>query len=370
MKRLVTILAVTMVGTALAAAAAVGGVERGSATSPGVVTAAKAYVAKWSTPLAPTISAKPFKPVSGKKVGILVCGYIAPPCLRMADEAEKAAKLLGWTTVRVDGKLTPPTWTAAMDQLTRQKVDGIISIVASDQATPSAHVRTAKAKVVVVCVVCANKGAAPIKNPSAANADADYFGQGVAIANFAIAQTNGKARVAIFDDQLAIPVALRMKGVRATLKKCADCKVVFDEELGQSQDLLAESRRITDSVLQQHPKGELDFIIPPSDTQAVGPSQSLRANKRDDVKVIAFDCELASLANIRAGKYEQMCVNTPLAWLGWAGIDQMARIFGGLPASSAQTPYQIITKANAPGPGKFVEGFDFRGYYAKLWGKK
>ncbi|WP_214104360.1 sugar ABC transporter substrate-binding protein [Acrocarpospora catenulata] len=341
----------------------------GGADAVGVAEATAAFQ-KSLEPLTPPTDATPVTPPQGgKTIGVLSCGQTAPACALMADQAKKAVELLGWTPVVVDGKLNPQDWSNGDLQLINQKVDGIINIVAADATVPAALEKAKAANIPVVCMICANPAQAPVPNPSVANVDADYALQGKLVADYIIMNSKGAGKVAIMENQTAPPVVLRHDALKQELKTCSGCSVVFAEQLGQSGDIIASARTMATSILQRLPKGEVGYLVPPSDSQVSGVDQALSATGRSEVQITSFDCNAENLALIRKGQSETLCVVTPLSWAGWAAVDQMVRVLAGQPGQNVQLQVQSITKDNAPAEGTEPGTFDFAGFYGKLWGK-
>jgi ribose transport system substrate-binding protein len=287
----------------------------------------------------------------------------------MTTAAQNAVAALGYKAIVADGRLTPTGWTSAMSLLLQRHVDGVIKVAQPDSATPQSMANAKQANVPVVCAVCANGASKPIAAPSVANSDVDYAGQGKAVADWIIDQTNGMGKVYGVKLSLVTPVVLRHDGLKAELATCAGCKLLDDAELTQSPGLDSRARSLITAQLSSHSKGDLDYVVPPSDSQATGVVQALRASGRNEVKVTGFDCELQSLKWIREGGLENACADTPLQWLVWGATDQLARKLSGQPAQNVTLPFQLITKDNLPPAGQQNAPFDFATYYKKLWGK-
>ncbi|MEV4420153.1 sugar ABC transporter substrate-binding protein [Patulibacter sp. NPDC049589] len=310
----------------------------------------------------------PFKANSGKKLGVLNCGAAIPLCNVMVDNAKEAAAALGWTVVTVDGKLSPQGWNTGMKQLIAQKPDLILSNIAQDSAIPQPLAAAAKAKIPVACAYCANTFDKPVANPAQANADNDYRAQAQAAADTIIAQSDGKARVAVLSFNLNIAPRTRVEAFKKAMKKCAECEVVASEEIGATSDPAGKTRTITRAILSKFPAGDLDWIVSPADSYTVGVTQAVKLSRRDDVKVLGYDCNPdAAVDDVRTGASEG-CIDSSVYPSVWAAIDQLARIDAGVPHKKlVPLPFQIVSKNNAPAAGKPVFSFDYKGYYKNLW---
>ena len=304
----------------------------------------------------------------GKTAGIVNCGSVYVACRRTTKAVEKAVATAGWKSVTVEApSFTPQGLSTPIEKLVTRNVDVIIVVGGPDAARPVAMGKAKAAGIPVSCVFCGNAGAAPIAAPAAANADADYAAQGRAAAALIISRSNGHARVAILDNSVSAAVIARQKAARAYLRRCADCKVVVSGEPTAGGDPVKAARDLVGAWLARFPKGQLDYVLIGTDSQATGPSQAITGAARKDVKIVGYDCELPALQQIRTGGNEVACVNGPLVQQAWAAVDQAIRILGGGEGKNVFTPSAVVTRANAPASGRYVETFDVVKFYSGLW---
>ncbi|MEA2235180.1 MAG: ribose transport system substrate-binding protein [Solirubrobacteraceae bacterium] len=337
-----------------------------------VVVAAKRAVAA-SQAEAKTIKGPkaPVTPPEGKTLGVVACGVVAPPCLRMANGVKKAAAALGWKVVVADGKLTVQGMADAMDLLISQKVSGIVNVAVADSLIPNQMTKAKNAGIPVVCMVCGNKLVAPVKDPSTVDVDPDYALSGRLAADYAIAQTNGKAKVVLVRNDAYASSKQRIDSAAAQLKKCPGCKIVTTEQLSSAGDLVRAGRTQMQGLLSRYPKADdFNYLIPAADTTVQGHIQVLASQSRA-IKISSFDCDAQNVGLIRTGKVETACVDGQYDWVPWAATDQMARILAKVaPAADEQTPVVLVDKSNVPPAGQdTVSSPDFATYYKKLWGK-
>jgi ribose transport system substrate-binding protein len=311
----------------------------------------------------------PVKAPTGKTLGILSCTEAVSGCQVISAGGTAAAKVLGWKSNTVDGKLTAQGFAAGLQQLTAQKPSAILNVVIADSAVPSQLSAAKAAGIPVICTTCGNSFAAPVKDPSVANADVDYVQQGEDAAKYIIAETNGKANVAVLGYKLSLADVARVTGFRKGFT-CPDCKIVTESDLGTGADLSTVTRNAIQPVLAQYPKGKLDYIYIISDTFTPALVQVLKLAGRDELKVVSNDCNAQSLAGIRAGGLEKACFTTPLKWLGWAGADLTVRHLAGQPMATETVPFSLVTQQNAPPASDTGDPLtmDYQSYYKKLWG--
>lgn len=309
-------------------------------------------------------------PSGTKTIGYLSCGQAAPACAQMAAAAQKAVEAAGYKFILADGKLSPQGWTDGDLSLINQKVDIIINQVAADALVKPALAAAKAAGIPIVCQICAN-AATPVEGGSSANVDADTYLQGVLAADAMIVETQGKAQIAIQTNTTSPNVTARDKGITDEFAKCASlgCKIVASQEVGQNGDLTANGRNLANTFLQQFPKGQLDYIVPPSDSQSLGVQQAISTSGRTEVHIAGFDAGDPNLGWIRDGTFQTFDLATPLVYSSWAAVDQAIRILAGQKGADLKLPSQFINKANVPAAGAPVETTDFASAYKAAWGK-
>jgi ribose transport system substrate-binding protein len=305
----------------------------------------------------------------GKKLGILSCTQSAASCRTISEQAAAAAESLGWTATIVDGQLSAARYATGLSQLISAHVNAIISVAASDAATPNAHAAAAAAHIPIVCVFCGNTLVSAIKYPSAANVDVDYHEQGKATATYLTWKSGGHAKVAVLSFDLSSADQVRVKSFESSLTSmCSGCSIVSTTPVPTGADLVTATRQVATGLLSRYGTGQLDYIVTPADSFSPGAVQAITLAGRNDVKVVGYDCDPSALAAIRAGSVEIGCADTPLAEAGWAAVDTAARLLVDGHASDATIPFAYVTPQTVPSAGKSVTTFGFEGYFRKLWG--
>lgn len=320
-------------------------------------------VPKWEGPTEPT------KPKPNQTIGVNACSLAAEGCTQITEGVEAAAKALGWKVIALDGEVTPQKELANVEQFVQQGVDAIINAAVSDSSVATGIKAAEAAGIPVICAVCGNPPDT-IGKPGASSAavDANYEEQGEVAGYYVIAEGGGNA--ALFNENLILPNKQRWEGVKKSLAKSDTVDVVSDQAVVAGSNPVANNNKAGHAVLQQYPEGELQWMIPPSDSEGVGQVQALQALGRHDVKVISYDCGKQNLAFIREEKSQVACVATPLVWLGWAGTDEAVRLINGEEAVEGNVGIALVTKANVPPAGQEVEYPDYPAEYEKLWGLK
>ncbi|MBN9623796.1 MAG: sugar ABC transporter substrate-binding protein [Actinobacteria bacterium] len=339
-----------------------------SGSTAAIVGKAKAFVAKVSGPT--NGNPEGFKPVTvppGKTVGIVECGVGIVGCTEAAEGAAQAAKMIGWQSFTIEAKeFSPPALAAALEEAVQRKPDVIIAPGGSDASRPQAMTKAKEAGIPVISAFAGNEVQPPVEDPSTGNVDANYTEQGEADAYFAIANSGGDVKVAIQEDQTSAAIVARYKGFEKVLEADPEGEVVTTGVATTIADANAE-RTLVSGWLAQYPKGDLNYVMTGSDAEATGAIQAINTAGRSDVKVLSYDCQLESLAEIIKGGAQIVCANTPLVNMAWEAMDLAIRALDGEKVETLLVPTSLITKENAPPEGQFPETYDPEAFFKTIW---
>ncbi|MGV3550943.1 substrate-binding domain-containing protein [Rhizobium sp.] len=334
-------------------------------TDPAVLADAKAHVEKvsampsvWPGPkTSPAIA-------QGKKVTIISCAQ-ASNCSVDAQSAYDAALELGWTPTIVDGKGDPSIYNAAMRSAVNGKADGIINISLPTALVQDGLRYAAQHKVPVI-----NAADIISQDPLVfGSVEHQWTDQGVMLAKWIIADSDGKAGVVILRDDEFPGVKERQDNVSKVLATCAGCKVL--DEVGltiQQATNPSTMQQQVQSLLARFGK-DVTYIVAPFGTVDGLVVPALRAGGRTDVKIVGYDGNKQQMQLCQQDKVQAIAV-TMLAWTGWGAIDQLNRAFAGEKAAPQAVPAFLMTKATCTGNAmaEDVSTFDYKAEYRKLWG--
>jgi ABC-type sugar transport system substrate-binding protein len=121
------------------------------------------------------------------------------------------------------------------------------------------------------------------------------------------------------------------------------------------------------STVQTDPK--INFAVMGFGTISIGVPAALRTAGVASVKIVGELPGVDNISSLLSGA-EDMWVGAPLYGLGWKAVGALARHFNKESVdveSSAATPYQILTKDNAPKPAALPEVVSYEEYFKKLW---
>ncbi len=316
----------------------------------------------------------------GKNVWIVSCTQLAPSCAGAAVGVQEAAKVLGWKTTVVDGKGTPAGYTTAVRQAIVAHADGIVTI-GLDCNAKSALEDAKKANIPTVGVFAydcndpaLNAGPSVYSAMINNNGTSADFGTlwGKLRADYAIAATNGKAKVIeLKETDFALGI-YEDKGFTSEMAKCSGCSIVAKLEIPVGDLGTPVAAQKVATVLQQHPEATVLQVA--SDTLLGVTAQAIKTAKqsRPDLVVIGGEGYGSTLDLVRSG-VATVCVAIPTNWLGWSGADAMNRLFAGettIPNEGAS--FQLIDKDHGL-PAKSGDGWtphvDYKAAFTQIWTK-
>jgi len=352
----------------------------GQSTGSAAASADPALVAVYKGTLqAPDATSRPG--VKNKKIVIISSGQSSISSSIPVNAAKEAAQKLGWDVTVYDSQLNPAQNAPLMSQAIASGADGII-LDAIDCQFVKSQMEQAKAKgiftVPIYAYDCndpyAGKGgealfSSPINYGPAANKNLGAFAEeyGFAQGKAAIAATDGKAKVIIFNDPTVTVLHYTATGFLNAIKQCAECKVVANVSFN-GLELGPQLQQKAASVLLQHP--EANVVKSPytaATLLSIGPavSQSGRSSSLYVMGGEGFQPELDLLRNHNGVNAVMI---SPSDWTGWAAVDTMNSLFRGEKAAFSGLGWQLVDSThNLPASGPWVSPVDFKAAYMKAW---
>jgi ribose transport system substrate-binding protein len=197
----------------------------------------------------------------------------------------------------------------------------------------------------------------------------NYESNGELVAAQAVADTDGKANVVIFDTEEITPSPDVVRGMKSVLGRCGDCTV---EE--NTTPLAEWSTALTpkaQSTLRSNP--DANYFLPIFDAMGIFVTAGIRQAGSDDVSVASINGTPAALALIQEDDIFTADPGAPVGWVGWHALDQAMRGMLGKEPGDPEIPSRLLDDSNlegvdvndidAPyGDPKYREGF------RQLWG--
>ena len=334
------------------------------------VTKAKELVAEQSkTPTSINVD-EPLegKPAPGKTIVQLKCSV--PECQEIYDGLAESAKVVGWTTKDVNMGPTPEEVNQAFDQALALNPSAIV-ISGIPLAVWQTSADKAKAAGVPVLNISSTDKATGVDGNgivATINGAAVTGGMGEMTGNFAVADSDGKANVALFtvpDFPTLKPWADETQ--KAIKANCPDCKSkIVDAEVG---DIGSKLPQTIVSTIQQDP--DITHVALAFGGMSTGVRPALNEAGFNKVKIIGEGSVASNLEALRQGN-EQMWAAQVSKMQGWYANDILLRHFNDQPLGKLENdliyPTQILTPDNAPEGKQYLEPADYQAQFKKLWG--
>ncbi|MCU1461710.1 MAG: hypothetical protein JWO37_1785 [Acidimicrobiales bacterium] len=332
------------------------------------VAKARAFVAAHSdnpTSIAVT-DPVPAKPPTGKKIV-----YIQLPqtgSLDFGAGIKDAAAILGWTVEVVETQPTPEAVSNAMSIAVEKKPDAVISGAAFAVSTFAKQV--AQLAAAGIPFVTANTQD-PLGNGVTANigSGADFTRRGQWMANWIVADSDGKADIAVFNLSTFPVLNLLVDGLKSTLTElCSSCKVAVNDVLASSISTTLPGEIV--SYLRAHPS--VTYVVTAFGDMTLGlPAALQAAGLTSKVKVVTQHASKANLKNIQDGT-EAMNLPEQGIESGWMMVDAVVRAFAKAQIPEKQyetTTGNYVTKANVStvSTDHYIAVTDYQAQFARLW---
>ncbi len=284
---------------------------------------------------------------------------------------KQAAAHLGWKLTVIDGKGSPATWVSGFNQAIALAPAGIA--IFADAKSLQGPIRAAAEKGIVV--IGLHAASLPGPQPDLhlfVNIQEDPREIGKAEADWAIADSNGKARVVVVTHNEYQIAATKSGATRDTIEACSGCKML-DYVNFPASEAASRMPQLTTSWVQRFGlpiyvtsvgDNDLDFAVPSLRASGVPPDQA---------KLIGADGNRSAYERIRnGGQYQTVTVSEPIELQAYQAVDEFNRAFNKAPPSGFVQPPYLVTAQNVSLAGgkqnMFVPANDYKAHYLKLWG--
>jgi ribose transport system substrate-binding protein len=288
------------------------------------------------------------------------------------DAIQQAADLLGWRYQRITMGTDAEAAGKAIDQAIALKPDAIHM-----SGTPLSMVakQIESAKAAGIPVIADSVSGEPIPGVISTSLDGDGQVQewGKMVASQVVAESEGKANVAIFTITDYPILNIFTDAFTAQMKaQCPDCKVELVNQ--QVADLGTKTPQSVVSTLQRDPN--INYAVFSFGDLVLGVDAALRgAGLQDQVTFAGQTPTPDNLKSLKDGD-NSVWVGFPVQILGWRVIDMLARQFNGddlAPADAAFLPTQLLNAENIDSAvidadtGYWVGVADYQDQFKALW---
>lgn len=336
------------------------------------VTATKAAVndARAAVPLKAPPSKLDLEALKGKNVWMILAAQ-TPFIQSIGEGFTKAAKAAGMTPHVVS---TPGDVTQMNEGISRavaQNADGISLMGVAPEAVAGPLSKAVAQGIPFVDTFATGAPDEPLKD-SFAHVTADYNRSGRVLADWAMADSGCKAKMAILSADGPFPnlKAMVPAAQQEVKKQCPDCEVSTDYyDIGK---IATELGSQTQSVLRRNPDTDYVFAVMDAGVQFVGPALQ-QAGAADKVKVMGHDGVDQNLDDIRKGGVQDADMAfVPAEWIGWATVDELGRAITGQKAYDWTIPVRLIDSTNVGSSNSDIfpayDGFEQK--FEDIWSGK
>ena len=197
---------------------------------------------------------------------------------------------------------------------------------------------------------------------------------GKAEADWAIADSDGKAHVVVMSHNEYAIAKVKSTATKDEIEKCGGCKVL-DYVNSPASEAAQRQPQLTTSWVQRFGlplyatsvgDNDWDFAVPVLRSGGVAP---------DQVKLIAADGNRSAYDRIRkGGQYQVVTVSEPIELQAWQAVDELNRAFHNAPPSGFVQPPFLVTKENIHAEGgdqnTFIPSNNYKEHYLEIWGVK
>jgi ribose transport system substrate-binding protein len=329
------------------------------------------YEGTYKEPEAPEVKAP-----KGKDIWLVSAGMGIEYSVRVAEASRQAAKDLGWTVHVFDSKFDPNQMLTGVQQAVVAGADGIVVTNIDCDYVKNAAKQASDAGIPIIGIEaqdCDPGLYGHVVGYSGKASLADWlFDWGRAQAAWAIAKTEGDAKVVLNTGTDSASTLGTSKGNKAEIEDCPTCEVVGDATY-VAADFGPKLQEKIQQAMTKSPQANV--FIPSFDavmTQSGG-AQALKATGRLDQLVVAGgEGSSAGIDQIHSGQGMQMCTGQSGEWEAYSAFDALVRLFLDRDPAEADTGngIQVCDKDhNLPENGEaYTPPVDFVAGYQKLWG--
>jgi ribose transport system substrate-binding protein len=293
-----------------------------------------------------------------------------PTAVTKDDGTEAAAKTLGWKYERIQVPQGPEGAPKAMTLAISRKPDYI-----NYSGTAAANVRPQLQQAEAAGIKIVPDGVTDPISKAQISADIDgrpYVKEnGKRIASYVIADSNGKAHVAVVTIEAFPILTTFVDSFKETMSaECSACKVTVVNQ--QIPDIGTKTPGSVASAVQRDPS--IGWVVFSFGDLALGVSSALRSANLNRVKLGGESPSAANISALKTGA-ETVWTGFPIAILGWRILDMAARDSVGDPlteAEAAPLPGQLLDKTNIAttkldAHGQYIGIPDYEEQFKKLW---
>ncbi|MDH6279852.1 sugar ABC transporter substrate-binding protein [Prescottella agglutinans] len=307
----------------------------------------------------------PVTPPATRTIFFVGCDQSIPGCVAQVTGVQEAAAALKYTVKVCDAKADVASFQNCMSQAVNAKPDVIVNNARPAADAAEAYAAAHAAGIPVI-------GQFTSEQPDPAKGNTVEVGnvchqEGEMLGNFIVAESGGKADVAVFADTVYGCNGQRAEGIETALDRCASCKSTIKRfSAATAQTDLPPALQAT---IQSNPK--LNWIVGTPGFSGLMASDAVRqAGKADSISVGTFDGDEPGLALARKGDIIKADVASGVYENGWTVVDAAVRLAAGqtIPNGISNPTQLLMTQSSVPQSGTYEGATGFRDQFKQLWG--
>ncbi len=365
-----------MAGTMMASLGLASGAFVATARADDTVARAKAVVAAATRPSSiwdgPTTGPKA---VPGKLVIYVAADLRNGGIQENSDGVKEAGRAIGWDVRVLDGQGSVSGISSAFSQAVALRPAGIV-IGGYDVVQNAADITRAASSGIEIVSWHGGPKPGPMPDDKViANVGSDSAQVAKVAADYAIAQSDGKASVIIFTDSAYAIALSKAQMMRDEVKTCAGCTVLSFEDTPLADTSTRMGQEATALLQRYGAKWTFTLAINDLYFDFIGPPliSAGRDPKGPPVNISAGDGSNSAYERIRSGQFQAATVPEPLLLQGWQVVDELNRGFAGQKSSGYVAPVHLVTAQNVDLDGGKKDIYDpdnhYRDAYRKIWGR-
>jgi ribose transport system substrate-binding protein len=310
------------------------------------------------------------KAVPDKKIAIINADSKNPIEKLWGDCVAQAAKQIGWSVTIFDGKGTVNGWITSLNQAIALNVNGIVM---SCNAEPLQEpITEARKKGIYIVGIHASDlpGPAP-KVQLFYNVTSDPNEIGRALADYIIADSNGKGNAVILYNQLYAIARHKAEAMKSELAKASGCKLLEYLNCPETEITTLMPQNTTRWV-QKYKKPVYVMAITDWYYDFVTPTLRIGQVPKKDIILLGSDGTPKAYERIANDEYQTVTIPEPALLFGYQAVDELNRAFAGEPPHVWTQPVYLVTKKNLNKEGGdqalFNPSNNFVERFLNIWG--
>ncbi|MDQ1731555.1 MAG: ribose transport system substrate-binding protein, partial [Pseudonocardiales bacterium] len=318
---------------------------------------------------------KPAKAPAGIKIASITCYSILEGCVIPADGVAKAAQAIGWQARTFDGGGTATTQNTQILNAVSWGAKVIVLVAITPSAVQSGLQAAKNAGALIV------SGSSALSTPNATIApqpgqiwpafdvSPDYKNLGQHLAQWIIADSQGKANVGVYGDKEFDSINAQESGIVPALQACTTCKSSAVKYFSATQ-IANQLGPQTVSYVRSNP--DVTYIYSAFDPPAAAQVQALQtAGLGRNIKIVSALGNAQNLQFIKNGQVEAADAAYDNNYMGFAIVDQSIRLLNKQPLIQPLgegLPFQVLDKSNLPSNlNSWTAPYDYESKFIALW---